>query len=77
MAEPRLEAVLAEARQWPVRRVVVQPHLLFGGVLLDRIRQQVADQAARAPEMEWICTAHLGPHPFLTSAIVDRAVGAN
>ena len=38
MAEPSLEDVLDAAAGWSARRVVVQPHLLFGGVLLDRIR---------------------------------------
>ena len=58
----------------PVRRVVVQPHLLFGGVLFDRIAGVVAPFAARQPAVEWLIAEHLGDSELLAEAILERAV---
>ncbi len=76
MAEPKLEDVLDQAAEWGARRVVVQPHLLFGGVLLDRIRDVVARQAERHPRIEWLLSEHLGPAPHVARAIIARAAVA-
>ncbi len=73
MAEPKLQQVLDEAAGWGVRRVVVQPHLLFGGVLLERIRDVVARQAQSHPRIEWLLTEHLGPSRLLARALAARA----
>jgi len=73
MAEPKLEDVLDQAATWGSRRVVVQPHLLFGGVLLDRIRDRVARHAERHPRIEWLLSEHLGPSPHLARAVISRA----
>jgi sirohydrochlorin ferrochelatase len=53
--------------------VVVQPHLLFGGVLLERIRNVVERQAQCHPRIEWLLTDHLGPSPLVARAIAARA----
>jgi sirohydrochlorin cobaltochelatase len=74
MAEPKLQEVLDQAATWGVRRVVVQPHLLFGGVLLDRIRDLVARQAQLHPRIEWLLTEHLGPAPHVARAVISRAM---
>ena len=76
MAEPKLEDVLDQAAEWGARRVVVQPHLLFGGVLLDRIRDVVARRAERHPRIEWLLSEHLGPAPHVARAIFARAAVA-
>ena len=73
MAEPKLEDVLDQAATWGARRVVVQPHLLFGGVLMDRIRDVVARQAERYPRIEWLLCEHLGASPHVARAVIDRA----
>ncbi len=73
MAEPRLEEVLKDAADHAARRIVVQPHLLFGGVLLDRIGQMVAQQARQRPDKDWLTTAHLGPSHLVARAILSRA----
>ena len=72
MAEPKLTEVLAAAAVSGARQIVVQPHLLFGGILLDRIRDRVADFAQRFPHVHWITTAHLGTAPRVAGAIVAR-----
>jgi sirohydrochlorin cobaltochelatase len=77
MAEPRLTDLLERAAAGPPRRIVVQPHLLFGGVLLDRIAEIVRDAAARHPQHQWISTEHLGPHPLVAEALLARAAEAS
>jgi sirohydrochlorin ferrochelatase len=73
LAEPSLEDVLDQAAEWGARRVVVQPHLLFGGVLLDRIQDVVTRQTERHPCIEWLLSEHLGPAPHVARAIIARA----
>ncbi len=73
MAEPRLPDVLERAAAGPPRRIVVQPHLLFGGVLLDRIADTVREFATRHPQHEWLTTGHLGAHTRVAEALLDRA----
>ena len=76
MAEPKLEDVLDQAAEWGAPRVVVQPHLLFGGVLLDRIRDVVARHAECHPGIEWLLSEHLGPAPHVARAIMARTTAA-
>ncbi len=73
MAAPRLPQVLERAASGAVRRIVVQPHLLFGGVLLDRIADTVRDFAARYPQHEWLVATHLGPDELVAEALLARA----
>jgi sirohydrochlorin cobaltochelatase len=73
MAQPALAEVLERAAQSSAERIVVQPHLLFAGLLLDRIREQVANMARRQPQKEWIVTQQLGADAMLVDAIADRA----
>jgi sirohydrochlorin cobaltochelatase len=73
MAEPKFTDVLDAAAASDARQIVVQPHLLFGGILLDRIRDTVADYARRHPRARWITAALLGPVPRVASAILTRA----
>jgi sirohydrochlorin cobaltochelatase len=76
MAEPSLDAMLAEITNWPHRRVVVQPHLLFHGELLATIRERVRKAAQAAPRQEWIVTEHLGSDRLLAQALWERADAA-
>ena len=73
MATPRFTDVLDAAAQTGARRVVIQPHLLFGGVLLERIAQTTAEYAARYPRQQWLAAAHLGPDPLVARTIFSRA----
>lgn len=75
-ARPSLdEAVEAAARRRP-RRVIVQPHLLFGG----HVENQVTDAVARArlahPRIEWIQSPRLGADGLVARALIDRALEA-
>jgi sirohydrochlorin cobaltochelatase len=74
MAEPPLDRALRQAAGSGASRIVVQPHLLFGGVLADRIGRTVAAFGLRHPEIEWIVTRHLGPSALVVRALLDRAL---
>jgi sirohydrochlorin ferrochelatase len=69
LAEPSLAQTLAKAAHGPYRHVVVQPHLLFEGRLLARVRDQVALTAANSPKT-WTVASHLGVSPLLAEAVV-------
>ena len=71
-ARPTLDEGLKRAAESGVKRIVVQPHLLFRGLVLEEIRTAVARWQARQPEVEWIVTAHLGPEQEVVEAVVDR-----
>jgi sirohydrochlorin cobaltochelatase len=76
-ARPSLEASLARAAQSRFRRIVVQPHLLFTGQVLEEVRQAVSAAAVStsdAQKREWIVTQHLGPSPLVAKAITEAAV---
>ena len=72
MASPRLESVLERVVETEFDRVVVQPHLLFHGELISRIKTLVEKVAQETKNIRWFVTGHLGPHPLLVDTIVDR-----
>jgi sirohydrochlorin cobaltochelatase len=73
MAEPGLDRAITVAGAMPFSHVVVQPHLLFAGELLERINVAAQQAATRFPEKTWSVTPHLGPSDLLVSAVLDRA----
>ena len=80
MAEPSLSAALKRLADGATyRRIVVQPHLLFPGDLLEQVKMLVQHAAIQAPEIEWLIAPILsGPqgkeadNPLLITAILDR-----
>lgn len=73
VAKPSIEEALRDAAQSSFRRVVVQPHLLFRGEVLQQIGAAVERVANEAPDQEWILTDHLGPALEVAEAIVELA----
>lgn len=73
MTEPSLGRGLSMAGRLPVRRVVVQPHLLFQGELLHGLHHAVSDFSRRMRSIDWVVTGHLGPDPLLVDALIGRA----
>ncbi len=71
-AQPSLMQTLPMAATAGCRRVVVQPHLLFAGRVLDEVRSLVAMTAQSYPTVEWIVTPHLGPSPRVVDALRKR-----
>lgn len=72
MAEPRFEDALARLADSDRRRIVVQPHLLFEGLLMRQIRQVVGELQAQQPD-RWLLAEPLGPEPPLVQALIARA----
>lgn len=72
LAEPSLETALAEAATSGAEQIVVQPHLLFYGDLLKRLRLKVESATTQWPHCRWIVAEHLGPAPQITTAVIDR-----
>jgi sirohydrochlorin ferrochelatase len=74
LCEPRLDDVLrSAAASRSIRRVVVQPHLLFRGEMLQTIADRVAAIRTARPDIDWRISSHLGVHPLLVEAIVARS----
>jgi len=76
-AQPGLESALAGAAQSRFHRIIVQPHLLFTGQVLEEVRHAASAAAASsrdALKRQWIVTQHLGPSPLVARAIAEAAV---
>ncbi|MGD9720315.1 MAG: sirohydrochlorin chelatase [Pirellulales bacterium] len=76
MADPPLEPMLDELVAAGLRRVIIQPHLLFAGELLARLGAIVNRYRDRYPKTQWLIAAHLGPAEGVVDAILDRAAAA-
>jgi sirohydrochlorin ferrochelatase len=70
MQSPALSDVLSDAAARDFPRIVVQPHLLFHGVLYDEIKSAV-EVRRRQSQKEWILTSVLGPEPELADGVLD------
>ena len=55
-----------------IREVIVQPHLLFQGILLDEIRRKV--RVANCEVQRWRMTEHLGPAGSIADLLVQQFV---
>jgi sirohydrochlorin cobaltochelatase len=75
---PNLAEALQICRDASQTEVIVQPHLLFCGQLLDEIRAAV-ENIAKQPAVKldqqksWYLAPHLGPHALLAQAIAEMA----
>lgn len=76
LAEPLVDTVLPRVAGGRHERIIVQPHLLFAGELLNRLQRKVETAAAAVPEKQWSLTAHLGPHPWVVEALAERIAAA-
>ncbi len=57
---PPVDEVLRAMAGSSCATIVVQPHLLFEGELMEQLRQRVATIAAENPSQRWVITASLG-----------------
>lgn len=74
-ARPRLEEALAAASDptdVAVRRIVVQPHLLFRGHVEDQVDDAVDACRRRRPDVEWVQVSRLGADPLVAKALARR-----
>ena len=82
-ARPKLaEAIVAAAEgrggtaapALPVRRVLVQPHLLFRGHVEEQVQAAIARGRALYPHIEWVGVERLGPDERVAQALLERAL---
>ena len=73
MASPLLDEALPQIAARGYQRIVVQPHLLFRGKLLERLAKLVSRAQSEHPQIQWIVTEHLGASELLASVVVDNA----
>jgi sirohydrochlorin cobaltochelatase len=76
MAGPPLEPTLECVARAAPKRIVVQPHLLFSGELLERVGQLVERFAVAHLAIDWRVTRHLGPTEEIADAVLERAAEA-
>ena len=69
MAQPLLQEQLQQLVAANYQFVIVQPHLLFAGELVDSLRQHVVRMARAHPKTEWLVT------PLLADALGEVGVG--
>lgn len=73
---PEALAAASDPSRDSLRRVIVQPHLLFRGHVEEQVTAAVAEARARRPDLEWVQVARLGPDSLVARAVVDRAIEA-
>jgi sirohydrochlorin ferrochelatase len=84
MARPLLAQKLVEIGCRGYQRVVVQPHFLFHGELVESIAARVGDLAAQHPKQEWLIAPPLADYPgrvtsateLIQNVILDRCYQA-
>lgn len=79
--EPDVDRLLDAAAQahgehGPCQTIVVQPHLLFEGELMDQLRRKVQDRIARHPDRNWVLARALGADRGLATVFVSLACEA-
>lgn len=72
IATPLIEPALRHIAQQEYQRIIVLPYLLFNGVLVNKIYQQVDDMVARYPDVQFIKAGYLNSHPLVVECFVDR-----
>ena len=70
---PDVDGLLQQASQWDCKTIVVQPHLLFDGELVDELRRKVIEWQLKQPDRLWLITRTLGADPMLADVFLDLA----
>lgn len=70
---PSVPEILQTLASSSCSTVVVQPHLLFEGELVEKLRQQVAEAAEASPTQRWVITPTLGTDFALAQTLTQLA----
>jgi sirohydrochlorin cobaltochelatase len=73
---PESLAAAADPEAGSVRRILVQPHLLFRGHVEEQVTAAVRSARASWPEIEWLQAPRLGPDALVSRAVVRLAAAA-
>jgi sirohydrochlorin cobaltochelatase len=78
VADPLIRDLVAAPELRAFTRVVVQPHLLFRGQVLQSLRDIVDSARAdsRQKSTEWLVTDHIGPCRFVAEALAEQCLEA-
>jgi sirohydrochlorin cobaltochelatase len=73
---PTVDGLLDEASQavsldGPCQTILVQPHLLFEGELMDQLRAKLLDRITRYPDRQWLLARSLGADRGLAKVFID------
>ncbi len=71
---PPVEECLQRMADSGCKLVVIQPHLLFEGELVEQLRGQVADFAARYRRQRWVIAETIGTDFALAHSLVESLV---
>jgi sirohydrochlorin cobaltochelatase len=74
ITHPRLAEGFRRSRLYEPKRIIVLPHFLFTGVLVQKIYEIAAQQQALFPYAEVICLPEMGMHPQLFGLVRDREI---
>lgn len=67
---PRVDLLLDQAAVSDCETVIVQPHLLFEGELIEQLRSKMLDMRRACPTKKWFITRTLGADPKLATVFV-------
>jgi sirohydrochlorin cobaltochelatase len=70
---PTVDQAMDECASNCTTHVIVQPHLLFSGLLMNELRQQVKQRQEQNPHQRWIITETLGADSKLAELLARRA----
>lgn len=76
MAEPSLEESIEQLGASGFARIVVQPHLLFHGELMQRLALTTEEASIHSPSTEWVIADYLGPHILIVDAVEQGILAA-
>ncbi len=76
MAKPDIREELEKLGQEAIERVIVVPHLLFHGELVEKCARIVREFANRFPNTDWQLAGRLGPDQAVVAATADRIAKA-
>lgn len=71
--KPTVDELLNEASNWVCDTVLVQPHLLFEGELIELLRKKLLQCQLRFPDKQWLISRTLGADPRLADVFLELA----
>lgn len=74
ITHPRLEEGFRRARLYQPRRIIVLPHFLFTGTLMEKIFAIAAQQQEQYPQIQINCLPEMGMHPQLFKVLRQREI---
>jgi sirohydrochlorin cobaltochelatase len=71
--QPDVDTLLEQAARWDCDTIIVQPHLLFEGELIEQLRGKVYEMQRDHPDRRWLIARTLGADPKLAEVFLELA----